>query len=129
MSAESVLADAVLAKLSDALGNQVNGVFDGPAVKATAPWIELGPLVAADWSTKDAAGREVRLVLTVRDRADRPARTHALAAAAGEAVEELARDLTGWRVASCVFVRARVIGDRPGEWSASVEYQIRLLAA
>ena len=128
MSAESVLAEAVLAGVRDALGDQVNGVFDGPAVKATAPWIELGPLVAIDWSTKDAAGREVRLVLTVRDRAERPARTHALAAAAGEAVEDVPRDLDGWRVASCVFVRTRVIGDRPGEWSASVEYQIRLLA-
>lgn len=128
MSAESVLADAVVSGVRDALGDQVNGVFDGPAVKATAPWIELGPLVAADWSTKDAAGREVRLVLTVRDRAERPARTHALAAAAGGAIEDIARDLDGWRIASTVFVRARVFGERPGEWAASVEYQIRLLA-
>ncbi|MDB5681652.1 MAG: hypothetical protein JWO16_1457 [Sphingomonas bacterium] len=129
MSAESVLADAVLAALTTTLGDQVNGVFDGPAVKASAPWVELGPLVAADWSTKDKPGREVRLVLTVRDRADRPARTHVLAAAAGGAVEAVPRDLSGWRIAACTFVRARVIGDRPGEWSASVEYQIKLLAA
>ena len=129
MSAESVLAAAVLAALGDALGDQVNGVFDGPAVKASAPWVELGPLVAADWSTKDKAGREVRLVLTVRDRAERAARTHALAAAAGGAVEEIARDLDGWRIASLWFVRARVVGDRPGEWSAQVEYQVKMLAA
>ncbi|MBN8816266.1 MAG: DUF3168 domain-containing protein [Sphingomonas sp.] len=128
MSAERVLADAVLAGVRDALGDQVNGVFDGPAVKASAPWIELGPIVAADWSTKDKPGREVRLVLTVRDRADAPARTHALAAAAGGAVEAVPRDLSGWRIASCVFVRARVSGARPGEWAATVEYQIRVLA-
>ena len=129
MSAENMLAEAVLIALADALGNQVNGVFDGPAVKASAPWVELGPLVAADWSTKDKPGREVRLVLTVRDRADRPARTHALAAAAGGAVEAVPRELSGWRIASCCFARARVTGDRPGEWSATVEYQIKLLAA
>jgi len=129
MSAESVLAGAVLAAVGAALGDQVNGVFDGPAVKASAPWIELGPLVAADWSTKDKAGREVRLVLTIRDRADRPARTHALAAAVGGAVEDIARDLAGWRIASIVFVRARVTGDRPGEWAATVEYQVRMMAA
>ena len=128
MSAEELLADAVLAGVRDALGDQVNGVFDGPAVKASAPWIELGPLVAADWSTKDKVGREVRLVLTVRDRADAPARTHALAAAVGGAVEDVPRDLSGWRIATCIFVRARVKGDRPGEWSATVEYQIRVLA-
>ena len=129
MSAETVLTDAVLAGVRDALGDQVNGVFDGPAVKASAPWIELGPVVAADWSTKDKAGREVRLVLTVRDRADAPARTHTLAATVGGAVEAVPRDLNGWRIASCVFVRARVAGSRPGEWAATVEYQVRLLAA
>ncbi|QDZ08679.1 DUF3168 domain-containing protein [Sphingomonas panacisoli] len=128
MSAESVLAEAVLVALAAALGDQLNGVFDGPPVKASAPWVELGPLIAADWSTKDKSGREVRLALTVRDRADRPARTHALAAAAGGAVEAVPRDLSGWRIASLAFVRARVTGDRPGEWSASVEYQIKLLA-
>jgi hypothetical protein len=129
MSAEQLLADAVLTAIGEALGDQVNGVFDGPAVKASAPWVELGPLVAADWSTKDTVGREVRLVLTVRDRAERAARTHALAAAVGGAVEDVPRDLDGWRIASIAFVRARVVGDRPGEWSAQVEYQIKLLAA
>ncbi|MBS0479056.1 MAG: DUF3168 domain-containing protein [Proteobacteria bacterium] len=129
MSAEQALADAVLAGVRDALGASVNGVFDGPPVKASAPWAELGPIVAADWSTKDKAGREVRLVLTVRDRADAPARCHTLAAAAGGAVEGVARDLDGWRIASCCFVRARVSGSRPGEWAASVEYQVKLLAA
>jgi hypothetical protein len=129
MSAESVLAAAAIDALRDALGDQVNAVDQGPAVEATAPWVELGPLVAADWSTKDRAGREVRLVLTVRDRGDAPARTHALAAAAGGAIEAVPRDLDGWRIASCAFVRARVTGDRPGQWSASVEYQVKLLAA
>ncbi|THD38343.1 MAG: DUF3168 domain-containing protein [Sphingomonas sp.] len=129
MSAEEALAGAVLAAVGAGLGDSVNDVFDGPAVKATAPWVELGPLIAADWSTKDKAGREVRLVLTVRDRADRPARTHVLAAGVGSAVEGVARDLDGWRIASIVFVRARVIGERPGEWAATVEYQVRMIAA
>lgn len=131
MSAESVLAAAVLAALrgAESVGGVVNAVTEGPPVKASAPWVELGPMVAVDWGTKDKAGRDVRLVLTVRDRAERAARTHALAAACGGVIEDLARDLDGWRVASIAFVRARVVGERPGEWSAQVEYQIRVLAA
>lgn len=125
MSAESVLAEAALAALRAEL--EVNGVFEGPPVKASEPWVELGPTIAVDWGTKDAAGREVRLVLIVRDRAERAARCHALAAAAGSVVEDLPRDLGGWRIASIAFVRARVVGDRPGEWSAQVEYQVKML--
>ncbi len=130
MSAESVLTGAALAALRAApeVGGEVNGVFEGPPVKASAPWVEVGPTVAVDWGTKDKAGREVRLVFTVRDRAERAARTHALAAAAGGAIEDLPRDLDGWRIASIAFVRARVVGQRPGEWAAQVEYQLKMLA-
>lgn len=128
MSAQEALATAVAAALDAGIGDQVNGVFDGVAVKASAPWVEIGPMVAVDWSTKDIAGREIRLALTVRDRADRPARCHALAAAAGGAVEDLPRDLDGWRIATLTFVRARVAGERPGQWSATVEYQVRMMA-
>lgn len=129
MSAESELAEAVLDALRSGLGDQVNGVFEGPQTRASAPWIELGPIVAADWGTKDKVGREVRLTLSVHDRAERAARTHALAAAAGGAIEDMARDLTSWRIASVAFVRARVTGSRPGEWVASLDYQVRVLAA
>ncbi len=130
MSAESVLAAATLAALRAAaeVGGAANGVFEGPPVRASEPWIELGPTIAVDWGTKDRPGREIRLVLTVRDRAERAARCHALAAAAGGAIEDLPRDLDGWRIASIAFVRARVVGERPGEWSAQVEYQVKMLA-
>jgi len=129
MSAESTLASAIVTLLGDALADEVNGVFAGPQVKAAEPWVELGPLVAIDWSTKDVAGREVRLVLSVHDRNDQALRTHAIAAAAGMAIEDMPRDLDGWRIASINFVRARVTGTRPAEWAASMEYQIRLLAS
>lgn len=128
MSAESELAAGVLAALGERLAGEVNGVFEGRQARASAPWIELGPMIAADWGTKDAAGREVRLTIEVHDRAERAARTHALAAAAGGGVEDMARDLDGWRIASVAFVRARVAGSRPGEWVASVEYRVRMLA-
>jgi hypothetical protein len=126
MSAESEIASAVVTVLGAIHG--INGKFEGPPVKASAPWIELGPLVAADWGTKDAAGREVRLVLTIRDKAERATRIHALAGAAGTAVEDMARDLEGWRVASIAFVRSRIAGERPGEWVATLEYRVRVLA-
>lgn len=130
MSAESVIQAALVAALRGdaALGAALNGVFEGPQGKATAPFAEIGELLSVDWSTKDAAGREVRLAVTVRDAAETPARLHALAGLAGAAIEALPRDLDGWRIASLSFVRTRVVRGGPGRWSAIIEYRVRMMA-
>ena len=82
MSAESVVQAAVLAAVRGVAG--LNGVYLGPPVKATVPFAELGDLLSGDWSVKDRAGRELRLIVTVRDAGDSPARAQALAGAVGE---------------------------------------------
>lgn len=127
MSAESVVQAAVLAALRGVAG--LNGVYLGPPVKATVPFAELGDLLSGDWSVKDRMGRELRLLVTVRDAGERPARVQALAEAVGVAIEALPRDLTGWRVASVVLVRSRLSAAAAGRWNASVEYRVRVLAA
>ena len=76
MSAESVVQAAVLAAVRGVAG--LNGVYLGPPVKATVPFAELGDLLSGDWSVKDRAGRELRLIVTVRDAGDSPARAQAL---------------------------------------------------
>lgn len=129
-SAEGALHSALLGALKGADGlAALNGVYAGPAVKATPPYAELGELLSIDWSTKDAAGRELRPAVTIRDTGETPARVHDLAGAAGAAIEGVARDLGGWRVASLAFVRTRVVRDGPGKWAALVEYRVRMLAA
>lgn len=130
MSAESVLQSALLVALhGDArLSAGLNGVFEGPAVKASPPFAELDEMLAVDWGTKTAAGRELRIGVTLRDAAETGARLQGLAEAAGAAIEAIPRDLDGWRVASLVFVRSRVLRGPPGKWTAVVEYRLRMMA-
>jgi hypothetical protein len=125
MSAETALQAAVLQAMR---GNAVlaagsNGVFQGLAVRASTPYLELGELLSVDWSVKDRTGREVRLTVTVRDAGDTPARLHALADAAGAAIEALQRDLPGWRIAGVLFVRRRSLRGPPGSWAATIDYR------
>ncbi|MFA6124594.1 MAG: DUF3168 domain-containing protein [Sphingomonas sp.] len=126
MSAESVVQAAVLVAVRGVAG--LNGVYLGPPVKATVPFAELGDLLSGDWSVKDRGGRELRLIVTVRDAGDSPARVQVLAGAVGAAIEAVPRDLSGWRVASLVLVRSRLSGAAGGRWNASVEYRVRVLA-
>jgi hypothetical protein len=126
MSAESVLVGAVEAALAGVAG--LNRVEPGASVRATPPYAEIGPVEARDWGTKDAAGREVRLTVTVRDAAERAERLHVLSGAVQDAVAAMPRDLSGWRVASLVFVRSRVASEKAGNWAATVEYRVRVLA-
>lgn len=129
MSAESVLQAALLAVLrGDAtLSAGLNGVFEGPAVKASLPFAELGPLLSVDWGTKTAAGREVRISVTVHAAGETGAVVQMPADAVGAAIERLPRALTGWRVASVVFVRLRMLPGGAGQWAAVIEYRVRMM--
>ena len=130
MSAESVLQAALLAALRGdaALAAGLNGVFEGPAVKASPPFAELGELLSVDWSTKTAAGRELRVAVTVRGAGDTGAAVAALAGMVGAAIEAVPRDLAGWRVASVALLRTRLLRGAPGVWAAVVEYRVRMMA-
>ena len=129
MSAESVFHAAMLAALRAApdLAAGLNGVFEGPPVKASEPYAQLGELLATDWSTKDALGRELLSAVIIRDKAESPARVQALAGAADAAIRAIASDLEGFRIASLVLVRSRLIRAVPGGWTAIVEHRARLI--
>ena len=133
MSAEAIFYAAMLAALkADAdFGGVLNGVFEGPAVKASEPFAEIGELMSGDWATKDLDGRELRTAIIIRDRTDSPTRLHTLAAAADAAMAGITRDLgsgaAGWRIASLVLLRTRIIRTAPGLWAAMVEHRIRLI--
>ena len=124
--AESIVQAAVLTAVRGVVG--LNGVYLAPPVKASVPYAELGDLLSGDWSVKDRAGRELRVLVNVRDAGDTTERAHALAGAVGAAIEGLPRDLDGWRVASIVLVRNRLGSGPPGRWTATVEYRVRVLA-
>lgn len=129
MSALTVLHDAMLAALrqSPGFGGVLNGVFVGPAVKATTPYAELGELLVGDWGAKDLRGYELRPIILIRDATDTPARLHDLIAAADAAMAALPRDLAGWRIASLVLVRQRIARIGAGLWEASADYRVRMI--
>lgn len=126
IGAVAAVRAGVLARLR-AIGG-VNGVWEGAGVSAAVPFVLLGDVVASDWSTKDAMGRELRVAVTVRDRGDSPVRASELAAAVEAAVAGLPRELDGWRVASVVLLRSSVVASGKGQWAAMVDHRVRVLA-
>lgn len=130
MSAQEAVQAALIATIEahSTLSGAINGVFVGKAVRATAPYVVLGESIAADWGSKSARGREIRIAVTVIDAAESPARLHRLMADLEDAIEDMARDLPGWRVASLVFLRSRILRDAARDWAGMVEYRVRVMA-
>jgi len=118
-------------KIAPDFGGVINGVFEGPAVKASEPFAEIGELLVADWGTKDSAGVELRSAIIIRDRAEGPGRVHALAAAADAAMVAMPRALEssgeGWQIVTLVLLRTRIIRTAPGLWAAMIEHRARLI--
>lgn len=128
-AAEAAKAALVAALKGHApLADALNGVHAIPPVRATPPYAVVGEAAGSDWSTKTEAGRELRLAVTIHDEPERTGRLDRLAGEAEAAIEAMARDLPGWRVASLVFLRGRVLRGE-GPWAATIEYRARLLAA
>ncbi|WP_326525297.1 tail completion protein gp17 [Sphingomonas sp.] len=129
--AASVLRAAVATALREdaALLARLNGVFEGPAVRASTPYAEVAEALAIDWGTKDRVGREVRIAVLIRHAAETSGELVELAEAAEAAVLAVPRDLPGWALVNMVFVRSRIAGEGPGRWIASVEFRGRMLAA
>ncbi|MEI9850625.1 MAG: DUF3168 domain-containing protein [Sphingomonas sp.] len=130
MSAHAALAAAVAAALDGhaALAEAVTGIFDAPPVRAALPYALVEEPVLADWGTKDMAGREGRIAVLLFDGGERPARLRVLAGAAEAAVEAMPRTLDdGWRVASLVLARSRILPDGASRWVAMGEWRVRML--
>lgn len=130
MNAEGDIRAAVIALLQgDAgLGAQVNRVHDGTPVKASPPTLIVGECSGVDWGTKDKAGRELRLALTIEDDLETPARISGIMPLADAAVRGLPSTVAGWRIGSLVLMRSRLLRSGAGRWSALLEYRIRVLA-
>lgn len=127
-AAEKVQAALIAALSGDAaLGAAVSGVFDGPPARAAYPYVAMGAGATGDWSHKTGRGREHRVAVTVWDDGDGPARLHRLMAAAEDAIEAIAPDLDGHRIASLTFLRSRVLRDPDGPWAGIIEYRVRTL--
>lgn len=124
MSAEGVLCDAIRVAIAP-LG--LNGIYEAYPARAREPFAVVEPGAVADWSTKDRRGRELRPAVGIVTAGEDPARLRALLADAGEAIEAMAGDLPGWRVASCVLLRSRHAREREGRWRGQIEFRVRMM--
>lgn len=109
------------------LAEELSGIFDGPPPRAPFPYISVGDGLTADWSTKTATGREIRIALTVWDDGESAARIYQLVGHVEDAVAALPRDIPGWRIASCVFLRSFVARNPAAAWAGLIEYRVRML--
>jgi len=123
------LQQALLAALRAApeVANAVSGIYDGPPPDAASPYVEIADGATSDWSCKTARGREHRLSIAIWGDGSDPARLHRLMADAEEAIEAMPRDLPGRRIASLVFLRARLVRDADGPWAGRLDYRVRTM--
>ena len=130
MSAErAVRAQALSILAGDAeLAGLVHGVFDAVPARASAPYLLVGGAEGSDWGTKDVAGREVRVTLSLVGVGD------AAGDAAAARVEALVPGLRGdgdgdgWRIASVRVVRTRFAFAKDGGWRHEMIARCRCLA-
>ncbi|MCH4152244.1 MAG: DUF3168 domain-containing protein [Sphingobium sp.] len=130
MNADADIRAALVSLLQGdaALNAQVNRVYDGEPAKATPPMLVVGDVLGSDWATKDKAGRELRLSLTVEDDRETPARISGIMPLADAAVRGLSGTIGAWRVGSLVMIRSRLVRNGAGRWVAVMDYRVRVLA-
>ena len=121
------LAAVAKARLAGVAG--LNGVFDVRPWQAAHPYATVDAGAQTDWSHKTGAGREVRLVIAIHDKGERPERLHGLIAAAEGAMDGLEGLAGGWRIVSLVFLRGRIVADGRDGWIGTIDYRARMLAA
>ena len=110
------------------LFDEIAPVYDGVPPRAAFPYIVIGRSPVTDWSTKTERGREIRLALTIWDDGEEAASLRELMISVEAAIDDLPRNLAGWRVASLVFLRS-LISREPGAPSAGlIEYRVRIIA-
>lgn len=128
---ETDLRAALIAWLraDTALAETLNAVTEEAPSRAAPPWLGIAASASTDWSTKDRAGREIRVALELHCRGDDPGTAAATVRAVEARVEALPREQAGFAVASATFLRARA-EQRPGNLRAVlIEYRFRVLAA
>ena len=109
------------------IATSLNAISEDGPVAAPAPQLSIVASAAADWGSKTAGGREVRVALELVDRSDTPTATAELADAIERRIATMAPMQDGFRIVVTRFLRSRV-ERRPRSMRAIlIEYSFRLL--
>ena len=127
---EIPLRAALLAWLSAdaALAAQLNAVTEEAPSRTALPWLAVAASASADWSAKEAPGREVRIALELHCRGDQPGAAAALVAGIEARIAALPPDQSGLRIVSVIFLRARAEMRAANTRAVLLEYRFRVLA-
>ncbi|MEZ5693208.1 MAG: DUF3168 domain-containing protein [Altererythrobacter sp.] len=105
----------------------LNAIEEEAPLRASLPWLGIAASASADWSTKDAKGREIRIALELASRGDDIPADGALVRAIDRRVEDLPRLRDGFHIASITFLRARTERRAKNIRSTLLEYRFRCL--
>jgi hypothetical protein len=125
MSAGETLQAAALAAVRHVPG--LSGAFPGEPIQAAYPHAIVAAELEIDWSHKSGSGREVRLVLILRDEGERAERLRTIGGAAEAAVQSI-DTVEGWQIVNLQFLRSRMVREARGRWAMVTEYRARMLA-
>lgn len=105
----------------------LHAVEEEAPVRASLPWLGTAASASADWSTKDARGREIRIALELASRGDDIPADGALVRAIEMRIEDLPRRQDGFHIAGITFLRARTERRAKNIRSTLLEYRFRCL--
>lgn len=130
MSAREALQAALLATLRDdaRIAGELTQIFDAPPMRAVRPYALIDEAMLVDWSTKDMAGREGRVAVTLFDQGERPVRARRLSERIEATLTAMPGDLgDGWRIVTLMLIRSRLSREGNGRWTATSEFRVRML--
>lgn len=110
------------------LASGLNAVAEEAPLRTALPWLAIAASAAADWSVKDAIGREINVALELHCRSDRPDSALTLSAAIEARIAAMPAGQHGFRLVSTQFLRSRAEQRAGGLRAVLIEYRFRLLA-
>nr|WP_137676876.1 DUF3168 domain-containing protein [Parerythrobacter lutipelagi] len=105
----------------------LNAVEEEAPLRASLPWLGIAASASADWSTKDAKGREIRVAIELASRGDDIPADGALVRAIDARACDLPRLQEGFHIAGLTFLRARTERRAKNRRSTLLEYRFRCL--
>jgi hypothetical protein len=127
---EVTLRAALIAwlKADAALSAQLNAIVEEAPSRTSLPWLAVAASASADWSTKDRAGREVRVALELHCRGDQPTGAGGLSSAIEARIAAMPTAQAGFTLVNTQFLRARAEQRGESRRAVLIEYRFRILA-